>query len=168
MSLYAVRRPAPPRRQDRGVFGLPGALCAPQCTKSSPEPEPSQQNEPGTKERDDRNERDYRYHSGLVTAPWVLRTRSAADPSLPSATCQVRKCPTRAAADHRSHGELVIASVGPWNSAATPVADDPSAMPSATSNHRAGRVAPAATTGHRTTPLSHAGWIPGIPPLIVS
>jgi hypothetical protein len=138
-----------------------------------------------------------------------------ADVLYSSATCRVRKCPTRAAADHRSHGELVIASVGPWNSAATPVADDPSAMPSATSNHRAGRVAPAAasisganpsrtlcrgrrsrwigsgmargwchlaarpdphsgrsfrpaTTGHRTTPLSHAGWIPGIPPLIVS
>src|ERR1035438_10342014 len=33
-----------------------------------------------------------------------------ADVMDPSATCQVRKCPTRAAADHRSHGELVIAS----------------------------------------------------------
>jgi hypothetical protein len=32
-----------------------------------------------------------------------------ADAMAPSATSQVRKCPSRAAADHRSHGERVIA-----------------------------------------------------------
>ena len=35
------------------------------------------------------------------------------DPVHSSATCQVRKCPTLAAADHRNHGELVMASGSP-------------------------------------------------------
>src|ERR1035438_6254464 len=38
---------------------------------------------------------------------------STADPVPSSATCQVRKSPARAAADHRSHGELVMASGKP-------------------------------------------------------
>jgi hypothetical protein len=40
----------------------------------------------------------------------VVDRGSVVDPVHPSATCQVRKCPGRAAADHRSHGELVMAS----------------------------------------------------------
>src|SRR5580698_6797168 len=43
----------------------------------------------------------------------VVDPGSEVDPVHPSATCQVRKCPTCTAAGHRSHGELVIASGRP-------------------------------------------------------
>ncbi len=63
---------------------------------------------------------------GLAWDIWnlaIFLRAGAGVPGLPSATCQVRKSATRAAADHRSHGELVMASgrpgVGPWRSLST-------------------------------------------------